>query len=66
MGPIDEGKSPVRRIEEELKLPQPSVKQSSDDVVQIKQHHITERRGLGKEVWGDIDAQEYVNRERDA
>ncbi|MBM4033008.1 MAG: hypothetical protein FJ291_14650 [Planctomycetes bacterium] len=25
---------------------------------------IMELRGLGKEVWGGVDAQEYVNRER--
>jgi hypothetical protein len=30
------------------------------------QHEITELRGLGKEVWGNIDAQEYVNSERDS
>jgi hypothetical protein len=30
------------------------------------QHEITELRGLGKEVWGGIDAQEYVNSERDS
>ena len=29
-------------------------------------HHITELRGLGKEVWQGIDAQEYVNAERDS
>lgn len=30
------------------------------------EHEITELRGLGKEVWGNIDAQEYVNAERDS
>lgn len=29
-----------------------------------KRHSILELRGLGKEIWQDIDAQEYVNRER--
>ena len=29
-------------------------------------HEITELRGLGKEVWNNIDAQEYVNAERDS
>ena len=29
-------------------------------------HHITELRGLGKEVWQGIDAQEYVDAERDS
>ncbi len=28
------------------------------------QHSILELRGLGKEIWQGIDAQEYVNRER--
>ncbi|MBP5972419.1 hypothetical protein HW132_06655 [Brasilonema sp. CT11] len=27
---------------------------------------IMELEGLGKEIWQDIDAQEYVNRERDS
>ena len=30
-----------------------------------ERRRITEIRGLGKEVWQDIDAQEYVNAERD-
>jgi hypothetical protein len=30
------------------------------------EHEITELRGLGKEVWGNIDAQEYVDSERDS
>ncbi len=29
-------------------------------------HHITELRGLGKEVWQGIDAQEYIDAERDS
>lgn len=28
-------------------------------------HEITELRGLGKEIWNNQDAQEYVNNERD-
>ena len=31
-----------------------------------QQHHITELRGLGKELWQGIDAQDYVNAERDS
>ncbi len=27
---------------------------------------ILELRGLGKEIWKDVDAQEYVNQERDS
>ena len=30
------------------------------------QRRITEIRGLGKEVWQSIDAQDYVNAERDS
>jgi hypothetical protein len=29
-------------------------------------HHITELRGLGKEIWQGQDAQEYINAERDS
>ena len=31
-----------------------------------QQHRITEMRGLGKELWQDLDAQEYVNAERES
>lgn len=29
-------------------------------------HHITELKGLGKEVWQGVDAQKYINAERDS
>ncbi|MDF5721387.1 MAG: hypothetical protein PUP91_13095 [Rhizonema sp. PD37] len=29
-------------------------------------HSILELRGLGKEIWNGVDAQEYVNQERDS
>ena len=29
-------------------------------------HSIMELQGLGKEIWGDIDAQPYVHQERDS
>jgi len=29
-----------------------------------KMHKITELKGLGKEIWDEMDAQEYVNEER--
>lgn len=38
----------------------------SHTVSQASQHSILELRGLGKQTWGTLDAQEYVNRERDA
>ena len=28
--------------------------------------NITELKGLGKEIWEDVDAQEYVDRERNS
>ena len=31
----------------------------------IRKHSLRELRGLGKEIWAGIDAQVYVNRERD-
>ena len=37
-----------------------------DDSRKGKKHSIAELRGLGKEIWTGIDAQEYVNRERDS
>ena len=33
-------------------------------VIPKPQHSITELRGLGKEVWNGVDAQEYVDGER--
>ncbi|MBO0352208.1 hypothetical protein J0895_24620 [Phormidium pseudopriestleyi FRX01] len=33
-------------------------------VIPKPQHSITELRGLGKEIWNGIDAQEYVDQER--
>ena len=30
------------------------------------EHEITELEGLGKEVWNNIDAQDYINAERDS
>ncbi|MCC5603111.1 hypothetical protein [Nostoc favosum] len=29
-------------------------------------HSILELRGLGKEIWNGVDAQEYLNQERDS
>jgi len=34
--------------------------------VTTKRHSIFELEGLGKELWQGINAQEYVNRERDS
>lgn len=35
------------------------------DTAAPKKHSIMELRGLGKEIWEGIDAQEYVNQLRD-
>jgi hypothetical protein len=34
--------------------------------VKTKKHSILELKGLGKETWESVDAQEYVDRERDS
>lgn len=31
-----------------------------------RKHSLKELRGLGKEIWEGIDAQDYINRERDS
>lgn len=40
--------------------------QVRDENRRLKKHSILELRGLGKEIWAGIDAQEYVNQERDS
>ncbi len=47
-----------RRLLEELSA------RAVKDAPSGPQHSIMELRGLGKEIWRGIDAQEYVNRER--
>jgi hypothetical protein len=37
---------------------------TAKDAPPAEEHSIMELRGLGKEIWEGIDAQEYVNRER--
>jgi hypothetical protein len=37
-----------------------------DAMISKPKRSILELRGLGKEVWNGIDAQEYVNQERDS
>jgi hypothetical protein len=34
------------------------------EAVSCRQRRLSELRGLGKEIWGGIDAQEYVNQLR--
>jgi hypothetical protein len=37
-----------------------------DSDLPVERRRISEIRGLGKEIWQDIDAQTYVNSERDS
>ena len=39
---------------------------SPEDGRPVKRHSIVELKGLGKEIWKDIDAREYVDRERNS
>ena len=52
---VQERKQLVKSLVDTLDVP---------DVVP-RQHRITELRGLGKEIWEGVDAQEYVNQLRD-
>lgn len=35
-------------------------------IIPKSQHNIMDLEGLGKDIWQDVDAQEYVNQERAA
>ena len=37
---------------------------SPEDGRAVKRHSIVELKGLGKEIWKDIDAQDYIDQER--
>ncbi|MCL1473206.1 hypothetical protein [Argonema antarcticum] len=52
--------------EEQLKLINDLISVARHQVMARPRRSILELRGLGKEVWKDIDAQEYVNQERDS
>jgi dihydroneopterin aldolase len=54
--------------EEQLKLLEDLSNSIRQQVAMISQPKcsILELRGLGKEIWNGIDAQEYVNQERDS
>ena len=47
-----------RRLLEEL------IVRTANDAHSEPQHSVMELRGLGAEIWGGIDVQEYVSRER--
>ena len=52
--------------EDQVRLAEVLNKRSTQAEVSPKRRSITELRGLGKEIWQGIDAQEYVKRERAA
>lgn len=52
--------------EEKVRLIQELMSRVADGEGSEPQHSILELRGLGKEIWKAIDAQEYVRRERDS
>ena len=51
-------------LEERLRLIEELKSSTGESTASEPQHSIMELRGLGKEIWEGIDAQEYVNRER--
>jgi hypothetical protein len=55
--PIEERKRLINLIVDSLTESLPAEKP--------RKRSLRELRGLGKEIWAGIDAQEYVNRERD-
>jgi hypothetical protein len=52
--------------EERLRLIQELEARTADQPASKPERSILELRGLGKEIWRGIDAQEYVRRERDS
>jgi hypothetical protein len=52
--------------EEKLALIRALLSQTESASQASHKRSILELRGLGAEVWGEIDAQEYVQRERDS
>jgi hypothetical protein len=52
--------------EEQLRLIDDLISGARHRVVAKPKRSILELEGLGKEVWNNIDAQEYVNQERES
>lgn len=52
--------------EEQLKLVSEITSLVSVNMAVKSKHNIMELRGLGKEIWREIDVQEYVNQERES
>lgn len=51
---------------DKLRLMETLAAQLRDDIAVDKRHRVSEFRGIGRASWDGSDAQEYVNRERDA
>ncbi len=51
---------------DKLRLLESLAAQLRGDLTPRKRHRVTEFRGVGRASWDGTDAQEYVNRERDA
>lgn len=64
----DEVLHDARRLEpaEQLRLAEQLIALARQRLAEPKKHSILEMEGLGKELWEGIDAQEYVNRERES
>ncbi|MDP9371315.1 MAG: hypothetical protein M3Q65_02430 [Chloroflexota bacterium] len=58
----------VRKLEpvEQLRLLETLAVLVRQRVTVGRQHSILELRGLGKEIWQDIDVQAYIDEERDS
>jgi hypothetical protein len=53
-------------VAEQLRLLEAIATTLQEKLATTAVHHVTELRGLGKEIWTGIDAQAYVARERAA
>jgi hypothetical protein len=53
-------------LEDQLRLLEGLVILLRQQMVPAPRHSVTALRGLGKEIWRGIDAQDYVDRERAA
>jgi len=64
----DEVLSAAQRLDpqDQLRLAEQLIALARRQIGPVKRRSIRELRGLGKEIWEGIDAQEYVDRERDS
>lgn len=53
-------------LDEQLRLLEDLAEQIRHRVSSKRKHSILELEGLGQEIWKGIDAQEYINQERDS